>query len=406
VTASFFLRSISTAFVVPILCCSMVEADDAPSFARHVIDPQFDNGYQTSVADINSDGKPDIVALATGPSQLVWYKNPTWKRFNITSKTKNNIDVAPHDIDNDGDRDLVLESDFSLNSTTSAGTVQWLECPADPASNQEWEIHPIGAVPTAHRVRSANVSGDEKMELLVQPILGVGATPPEHNIAGQFRAFVIPTDPKSSRWDSLLIDQSLCVAHGMRVVRWNANDLHDSILTASFEGVHLFQVAADGKSFIKTQVGIGDQNPRPKQGSSEVALGTAGGSRFIATIEPWHGNQVVVYTEESPGKFPWPRTVIDSTFQDGHALAIADFDKDGNDEIAAGYRGGDHSMYLFQFSPASKSWERTPIDQGGISAAGMFVADINQDTYLDIVATGTATDNVVWYENITGKVGK
>ncbi|GMU93353.1 MAG: hypothetical protein AMXMBFR4_24110 [Candidatus Hydrogenedentota bacterium] len=70
-----------------------------------MIDSQFDKGYQCSAADIDRDGRPDVIALSTTPPQLVWYRNPEWTRFVVTTATERNIDVAPHDVDGDGDID-------------------------------------------------------------------------------------------------------------------------------------------------------------------------------------------------------------------------------------------------------------------------------------------------------------
>ncbi len=40
----------------------------------------------------------------------------------------------------------------------------------------------------------------------------------------------------------------------------------------------------------------GAKGTHAKRGCSEIHLGQLkGGTRFLATIEPWHGNQVVVY---------------------------------------------------------------------------------------------------------------
>ena len=45
-------------------------------------------------------------------------------------------------------------------------------------------------------------------------------------------------------------------------------------------------------------IGAGNQETSPNKGSSEIKLGKlAGGANYIATIEPWHGHQVVVYTQ-------------------------------------------------------------------------------------------------------------
>ena len=53
-------------------------------------------------------------------------------------------------------------------------------------------------------------------------------------------------------------------------------------------------------------------------GSSEIKMGRLGKQRFIAAIEPWHGNSVVVYTEEGRA---WKRRALDLR---GHRLRVED----------------------------------------------------------------------------------
>ncbi len=57
---------------------------------------------------MNHDGKPDIIALAAGLSELVWYENPGWQRHVIVSGRKEMIDLAVADIDGDGIPELLL----------------------------------------------------------------------------------------------------------------------------------------------------------------------------------------------------------------------------------------------------------------------------------------------------------
>ena len=57
----------------------------------------------------------------------------------------------------------------------------------------------------------------------------------------------------------------------------------------------------------------------PECGSSEVRLGKLGKQRFITAIEPWHGNQVVVYL---PRGKSWKRVVIEDGMLNAHALAV------------------------------------------------------------------------------------
>ena len=72
------------------------------SFVTHTIDTGLTGGYQVVVTDLNRDGLPDIIALATRLPDLVWYENPTWDKHVITSDLQRPINLAAHDVDDDG----------------------------------------------------------------------------------------------------------------------------------------------------------------------------------------------------------------------------------------------------------------------------------------------------------------
>ena len=78
----------------------------------------------------------------------------------------------------------------------------------------------------------------------------------------------------------------------------------------------------------------------------------------------------------------------------------ADFDKDGRDEVAAGQRGGAHSLRLYTAAKDGATWTTRALDEGGMAGAGCATADLNADTRADIVCIGTATANMKWYENV------
>ena len=58
-------------------------------------------------------------------------------------------------------------------------------------------------------------------------------------------------------------------------------------------------------------------------------------TRIMAAVEPWHGNEVVVYTQN---KGAWQRKVIFSDLKEGHEVCVGDFNGDGRDDIVAGDR--------------------------------------------------------------------
>ena len=98
--------------------CQVADAQrDFISFERIVLDDQMLGGYGVEVADVDRDGLADVIALATNPAQLNWYKNPGWEKYPIRTATQANIDVASHDVDNDGDTD---DSDAYLKKRRDA----------------------------------------------------------------------------------------------------------------------------------------------------------------------------------------------------------------------------------------------------------------------------------------------
>ena len=384
------------------VACQVADAQRGfVSFEKTTLDETMRGGYGVEIADIDGDGLLDILALSTNPAQFAWYKNPGWEKYVISSVASGNIDAAPKDIDGDGDMDVVLASEFSLGNSTGGGEIHWLENPGDPILNQEWQMHYIDEVPTSHRIKWADLNGDGAQELINVPIIGYGATAPDYAVDLPIKAYQVPNDLSVSRWPSIVLDQSLQLSHGVQVVDWDGDGRED-ILTASFGGVHLYQLAKNGVPVSKRQLGTGKQDAdRPEIGSSEVDRGALGElDEFIATVEPWHGNQIVVYNNTNNAL--WQRTVIDENFANGHGLLTADLNNDGIDEIIAGGRSEPYQLAIFRLNTSSGEWDRINLDDGNIAVSGLAIDDLNGDGFLDIVAIGAGTRNVVYYQN-TGR---
>lgn len=375
------------------------------SFQREVIDDNFPGGYGVSIADIDGDGQVDILALAYVPGTLAWYRNPDWQRQEISTGTSRLIDVAPHDITGNGLTDLVLASEFRLNDPDTGGLVSWLENPRElptESADGQWTRHDIDRIPTSHRLRWADVSGRNVPVLINLPIVGSGATAPEYEGGVALTAYTIPANPRS-HWPGVTLDDSLEMAHGLTIVDWSGNG-RDQLLTGSFDGVHLFSLAT-GNRWIDRRILIDAQpGQRPAVGVSDVVVGhsaetdTGAESRFLATIEPWHGNEIVVYRPGPDTGEQWRREVIDSTLVTGHALLAADLNNDGSDEIIAGGRGAPHALNIYRYDPVSERWNRQVLDSS-VAVSGLAVADITGNGFLDIVAVGSATTDVVLYRN-------
>ena len=75
----------------------------AQDFKEQTIDPDAGVGYALTIADVNADGKPDVVVVTEQPDQVLWYENPTWKRRTVVAGTpKLPVCVQAMDVDGDG----------------------------------------------------------------------------------------------------------------------------------------------------------------------------------------------------------------------------------------------------------------------------------------------------------------
>ncbi len=146
------------------------------------------------------------------------------------------------------------------------------------------------------------------------------------------------------------------------------------------------------------QLGVGDDGARPNRGASEVGLGSSVPSAYRddrAVARDGCGRVHAGRNGERRLEAPSPR----QEYQRGHALAVADFNGDGYDEIVGGDQNGGGALILSPLRAELDTWETIDIDRGGVAVIGIDLADINGDGALDIVAIGGASNNVVWYEN-------
>lgn len=370
-------------------------------------------GYAVSLVDMNADGKQDIVVVDS--LRVIWYENPSWKVHTLIQDQtkKDNVCLAAYDIDDDGKPEFALGADWRPFDTQTGGTIQWLARPQSPG-DEKWIVRHIADEPTTHRIRWADLDGDGRSELVVVPLMGRGTTKPHFGEAPvRVLAFSIPGKPEQDRWPLKVLNEEMHVTHNFQLLDFDG-DRDVDMLCTSFEGVNL--LTNDGRgNFSRRVIGEGFQKATPtapNRGASEIKAGTlANGKKYIATIEPWHGNQVVVYTEPVDATTGlWQRTVVDEELLWGHAVWCANLDADADEELVIGIRDDKDAndptkrrgLRIYDPTDAAPAkWQRTLVDAGAVAIEDLTVGDLNGDGKADVIAVGRATHNAKIYWNET-----
>jgi hypothetical protein len=276
--------------------------------------------------------------------------------------------------------------------------LHWIRQPGSPSA-AAWPIFSLGEEPTLHRIRWGDVDGDGKNELVVVPLHGRGTARPDWGGQGARILVMKPGADPTKPWTTEVADDSLHIVHNFIVT-------NGEIWTASKEGIHALKRDGWGK-WSKRKLAEGQ--------TGEIKLGRVNRIRHLATVEPWHGNSIVVYEEPTiepdpaegtkakrevvPGRM-WTRKVIDDKLAEAHALGWGDFDGDGSDELAAGWRGKPAYGIALYKREHDGAWSKQPVDDG-VAVEDLAVEDLNGDGKPEIIAVGRATANVRIYWNET-----
>jgi len=368
----------------------------APRLRAVEIDSKIEIGYGVTTADVDGDGKLDI--LLADKKQFVWYRNPGWEKFVLAENLtrQDNVCIAARDIDGDGKAEVAVGAAWNPNDTVNSGAVFFLIAPED--RTQKWDAVELPHEPTVHRMRWVQ-NGSGKFDLIVAPLHGRG------NKDGQgagvrILAYKMPADPRAP-WSTEVVDDFLHMTHNLDPVNWNGHPAGE-LLVAGKEGV--FDLVHERSGWKRRA--LVDKEEAGFQGAGEVRAGKLPDGRwFFATVEPMHGNQLAVYTSlEGDLKSRWKRNVLDKSLQEGHALACGDLSGIGSDQIVVGWRGknseGKTGIKLFApLDKEGKNWRESLLDDNTMACEDLCLADLNGDGKLDVIAAGRATKNVKIYFN-------
>jgi hypothetical protein len=342
-----------------------------------------------AVADVNRDGKPDIVAGTH------WYAAPEFVPRALRDIPQVSLGFAPNDFfANNGDHVCDVDGDGWLDVFSGGWTESELKWYRNPGKDglekgQKWEPHLlVDSRAENEAFHLADLDGDEVPEIVVhcwvqrEPLVAWKLAKTEEG------------KPTATR---VVLGEGGC-GHGYAVGDVNGDGL-DDILCAVGWYEHPKSAPLS----------------KPWKLHPETALRGASSPFLVVDVNRDGRNDLVwgkghdygvYWWEQGPpqpdGTTSWNEHLIDDSWSQAHSLAWADLDGDGRGELIAGKRVRGHGgrdpgadegacLYYYQWDSATEEFVRHTISPpGGGVGTGMqiCVADLTDDGRPDIAVAG------------------
>lgn len=346
-------------------------ANAQTTFEKQVIDDYFGGTASVCAADVDADGKLDVLA-AGSTGGLAWWRNhggmePSWSRQPIDADFNNGISIVTADIDSDQHLDVVACS-MDLNQ------VAWWQ--NDGGFPINWTKHVIDyTFGGAHEVFVCDFDDDGDPDVFGAAASGNclawwrndGGTWQRQNIALNFVGVrsLVAADLDADG-DKDVVGAAL----DANKIAWWRNDggnpvtWTEQVLSEQFYGAH--------------RVNVCDMD---FDGDSDI-LATAFASNEIA----WWRNEAGV----------WTKQLVDNQFQRALNAHAADFDRDGDIDVVATSQPT-HDIGWWENSDGQ--WIRHILSTNFGGAWPVMVGDLDHDGDTDILAGGWSANEVAWWRN-------
>lgn len=373
----------STGLIVFMVCACLFSNGQSFNFEVHKIGEFGEFGQNmgaTALVDLNKDGNLDFVYGQRGTMYWMEYVSPAeWKLRKIGTGARTDVGGVPHDVDRNGLTDFVVGD-------------SWFENIGNPGK-EEFILHRKNMI-SSHDNVIADIDGDG-----IKDVVAV-SNDRDHPVTAWYK---IPED-YTQNWDYTKIGEGI---HG-GVAPYGYGDLNNNGHMDIVRGDVWFE-NEEGKGKIWKEHKL-----VPPGGSRSDRFGLAlkswvvdmnnDGMPDIVQAEADTKNGRVFWWENvnNGGEFIFHPVTADSTDQDFHSLAVADFNGDGYLDIASGggpLTPGTHKMFIWENATGDGSEWKEHLVLSGFEVHEFVAGDVDNDGDIDIFSKPWKPGQHLYLEN-------
>jgi FG-GAP-like repeat len=369
---------------------------------------QIDGGAAESaaVADVNNDGKLDIVSAES------WYEAPQWTKrpirtIPVSSGYVDSFSDLPLDVDGDGSIDVIQIGYF-------ARRIVWMKNPG-PAGGA-WTENLIDAIGPTEFAFLVDLDNDGTADDLLPQFTGAAKSPltwyelqggkwVKHVVSQRSYGHGIGAgDVNGDKRNDILTPEGWLEAPGDPRApgdwTFHATDWQQRVIPAPAAAEPSLTVPP--AMATPPAVAVAAATPRGAEWGFLYVLDVNGDGRSDVLTTSAHAYGLCWFEQRADGT--WQQHVIDHSWSHAHASALADVNGDGRPDLVTGKRfqarnapaPGDNDplgIYWYEFTPGANkttTWRRHTIDYGGKAGSGLQVVarDIDGDGDIDVVSAG------------------
>ena len=378
---------------------SETPGEHKPVWKRDVIDDTLAEGHALACGDLLGTGREQIVAGwrkpdAAGKVGVRLYDwdeaAAKWTAHLIDDNGMATEDLKIADLNGDGKPEII-----AAGRTTKNVKIYWNRStsPATAALDAGWKKHVIWKGESCATAVAADANGDRRMDVL----FSAGgkdwlALAPDWKLVELYSGKDRTRGCIHSEAMDVDGDGDPDFIGGARMVYW----LENPGGAKAAEGKWPFHVAEDQVTGVHCVLrGDVDGN-----GTADLITNEFNPSGPLANSLIW------LETPQAAGK-PWTRHVIAAGDAGGgnHYMGLGDLDGDGDQDLACGakgkpFQGG--NWFGWWENNGSHPWKKHLLAEGRIGATCILPADLDKDGDLDLMASCGHGTGVLWFENRGG----